>query len=536
MVAYFPRLPQLEDGQALGATTLNLYTRGLQWLLGQSLMTYSATRSRTNLRYQDSWGALWDSWGFMYYPRIRMRAYIGTQDSSYYARFRLRYFGDDGNWHDVWTLDTTAYWGTNQVDIIIDLSGETHMTQNNWYHWVMEARTDDEQTNCVFQPTVIGLEPEVVGWVAMPDWIEDTVSSAANFNSIRHNAYALYNYTPKYHVFSRSKAITNVMDGMWITTTQLGIQKRGDDLLVGMQIASLGNHQWRVRLEDELGNVTEPFTSAMIGPTPGEYPLRTEEIQLPGDKGQFFRIYFETKSHSSTFHILTRRPFALFEPDLSGWGDSEVLNEDFTTPAVLGAAFSFEGRFDTLVVGDVVHCSPAPGRYFRATVTSVSYLGPYPLYSATLNEGTSIDFYEDEVISVGRISDWPPLEDWEHGDTDVGRHRLLNFNLALDALRDGNDEIFGLVPFEGGLVWVSGDMVDFVGPHRYRWLIYYNDGSVDRPAVHYGPNFEYSHDLPQEPLDTMVSYDMTQITRLRPGMTISVSGVQFAAESDRVLT
>jgi hypothetical protein len=39
MIALFPRIPVVENGMVLSATTLNAYHRGLRYLLGQAHMS-----------------------------------------------------------------------------------------------------------------------------------------------------------------------------------------------------------------------------------------------------------------------------------------------------------------------------------------------------------------------------------------------------------------------------------------------------------------------------------------------------------------
>jgi hypothetical protein len=336
----------------------------------------------------------------------------------------------------------------------IDLSALPHMTLNRWYMFRVVAKTSAPTHSVHFRPWVVGIAPELVGWMALPAFAGGVVSTAAEFNIIRNNAYALYNFIPKYNVFSRSKEKTNPSTWTWDPITEFAIERKNNpDTLLGLQLRSMAGHQWRAKCWDTAGVEHLLYESPIYGfGTAPQYTLRTAQVNLPGAPGDWIRIQFENYVHSNDWNVHAQRCYAFYESDL--------------------------------VVG----------------------------------------------------LDWPNMQDWAHGDNDIGPTRLGMFNSALTSLQSGNERLFSITPLEGGLIWVSGDSVQFVGVHKHRWLIYYNDGSEDRPVVHYGPNFEFSHDLPREPLNTMMSYDTTEIKRLRPGMAVSIEGVQFAAEADRVLT
>jgi hypothetical protein len=389
----------------------------------------------------------------MYVKRVRVLAFVGPDVNGRTSTLSLRFKGDDGNWHEIWNYVTTGFYTSNLVNELIDLSAHPQMTQNRWYDFEVRGSTTDETYWTHFYPWVVAIEPETPALLPSPAFTNNTVSSAANFNTVRENILSLYNYAPRYHIFSRSKEITNPSTFSWVPVTELAMQRRRNpDIIVGMEIRSQAAHQWRVKAIDAAWNETTLYTSPIIpsGESP-QYTIRAETVQLPGVQNEFFRLRFENYVHSNDWNVHGRRCFAFYESDLS----------------------------------------VAP--------------------------------------------DWPVLNDWEHGETDVGNARLSAFNSAIASLLSGGEAINPRVPLTGGDHWVSGDSVDFVGPHRYRWLMYRIDGTDARPAVHYGPNFLYSHDLPKDVVNQMVAYDMANIKRLRPGMAVSVSDVKFAAESDRIL-
>jgi hypothetical protein len=194
-MSFFPSIPIISTGQALGATHLNLYTRALQDLLGRGHSTFSAHRSRNSssiatAMFGDS--IVWGAWGYSYSRRIRLIAFIGPDVFSRDGQVRFRFRGDDGLWYDIADLSTTTAYPFNLVNQVYDLSGHPQMSENRWYNFEVRAWGEGFEAGHFrvhFYPWVVALEPEAPVLLPSPAFTNSTLSAAANFNTVRekHN-------------------------------------------------------------------------------------------------------------------------------------------------------------------------------------------------------------------------------------------------------------------------------------------------------------------------------------------------------------
>lgn len=186
----WPSIPEVVSGQVLGATQLNIYKSGIEYLLGESHAPVPlALPLSTSERYQTTWGTVWQGylyhWSDQLYYLIRLR----NQGSAYPARAQLVYLGDDGASHALFEL---AYIDNDWVvhSDTVDLSAAPAMTKGRAYLWSWQTRTDQETYNTCLQVWATSERGVLVGWTTPPTFSE-TTSDSAQLNVLQRDLDAL---------------------------------------------------------------------------------------------------------------------------------------------------------------------------------------------------------------------------------------------------------------------------------------------------------------------------------------------------------
>lgn len=207
----FPRIPEVVDGMALSATTLNSYHRGLRYLLSVGHAPALAART-TNTWSSTTATSAYTIWG-MYAPQVGATLYANIWfKGTWYAQ--IRYYGDDSAYHTVWSGDGGSDW---QLDDEIDLSSETELTEGNIYQWIVQIWTTAGNTASA-AIWAMNLRKTLTGWAAVPTFTNAASSDADEFNVIRTDLNALQEWFPTYNSMQVSSGPVHYVDtSLWHT-------------------------------------------------------------------------------------------------------------------------------------------------------------------------------------------------------------------------------------------------------------------------------------------------------------------------------
>lgn len=252
----FPNIPEVEDGQIIGATHLNSLARACEHLLGLSHASYTLPYATAVLStLEDAYTELATYW--MYHAAALVAYwFIGGQTSAGKTWYiQLQYYGDDAAWHTVQTWSDTAS-PSAQVGTL-DLSAEANITVGKVYQWRWLAKTSDETYYTTLQVRYFATRTAVAGWVAPPA-IAAGASSAAALNTYRNNLVALNaGVVPSVNPLGMcedQKEHTDPQDD-WVAYTQWAYRYRPNGLYVGVWGKIMGGHWgWRVKFADAAGN------------------------------------------------------------------------------------------------------------------------------------------------------------------------------------------------------------------------------------------------------------------------------------------
>ena len=211
MIALFPRIPVVENGMVLSATTLNAYHRGLRYLLGQAHMSrmYQTASNVWSSTTSTTYVSLFSG----YVPLVGRTLYYnlwikGTWD------YAIQYYGDDSAWHTV-VMDSGS--GDEHHEDTVDLSGEGQLTDGVIYPWRVVLKTTAGNTGYV-AVWALTIQPAISGWVAPTVFADAATSGEDDFNNLRTDLYALRDWQPGYgHLQTGTAAAHYVDTSLWHT-------------------------------------------------------------------------------------------------------------------------------------------------------------------------------------------------------------------------------------------------------------------------------------------------------------------------------
>lgn len=207
----FPRVPEVFDGMALSAATLNSYHRGLQYLLARTRepeLVSRATSTWSSTTATD-FTTIWTLYGPLEATDLYINAWFRAP---WYAQ--LQYYGDDDGWHTVWSDDDVSDY---HLDTTLDLSAETHLTIGNIYTWRWQLKTSSGNAayGAIWRTAV---QKTLTGWTAPTTFANAATSGEDDFNDLRDDILALRDWLPDYGHLQGSSAAGHYVDvSLWHT-------------------------------------------------------------------------------------------------------------------------------------------------------------------------------------------------------------------------------------------------------------------------------------------------------------------------------
>ncbi len=302
----FPFVPQLADGQTLGATHLNAYRSAILYLLGESHGAYALCGDhRTELgSYDTGWTTCWR--GYLYLASKSLyyliRAMAGLAGKTWYLK--LRYYGDDSAWHDAVSLSgaETSY---TVKSATVDMSAFPGLTLGKVYRLEWQYKTSDGTYHTHMEHWRTCVRGIASGWAAPPAFAAGA-SSAAELNTLRDDAQVLYNNM----VPTAAPAFANWETRGWNNSTSWygvthGIMRYRPSHLytcIRFTVTWGRNMSWRVKLRDTADAETTVYTSGVIASTGPVWKYDSEDIDLTGfgfTVGAYYRVIVEAKRNES---------------------------------------------------------------------------------------------------------------------------------------------------------------------------------------------------------------------------------------------
>jgi hypothetical protein len=256
--------PQVEDGQVLGAATLNAYANAVRWLLGRAHETRQAQRAYGYLAY----GSLDELCrGWLYLTTSRKISFVFNVTTQYAGDswdIRLHLMRDVSG-----TPTFVEVWGTTG-------SGNTTVSQT-------VTVSSDFTAEAITRFRFVGMITSGSGWVSIsvrqvatyydftispPTFTNGAVSSASQLNALRSGIYDLIRYLPPFNALSYTTngeiTVDRVYGGQeWYDVPgNFYWPYRPDAVIVGFLVRdTLAGWQWRALLKRSDGSESVIYTS-----------------------------------------------------------------------------------------------------------------------------------------------------------------------------------------------------------------------------------------------------------------------------------
>jgi len=459
----FPEIPEVTT-QVLSAATLNSYKRGCEYLLGISHATYALGFATTSYT-EDAVGYITKVYGYCYHDKNSVYyAFTAYQggDAAEHWQVQGDFYGDDDLWHTVIDLSGTEQSETLQ-DGTADLSGEGQMTAGEIYLWRFRLGSDSG-SDAHMRLFGFGEVESVSGWTAVPTYTNTATSAAGDFNDLRTDLNALNTMLPPIWPMANMPDGMEIGQGVDAIYMYCGYRYRGESLLLNIRVKS-----W-------------------IRYFPSDYWYWRAEIR--DENGNYAEIFRSSDQGGS-------------------WGSGYAWKKTKEVDLTAGtAATNIANAGITLTMGDWYQV--------RLRIAKVGTDDPVTI------KGGIIARKSNQIPSA----DWPTLNAWTMGDTNIGATELNKFSTALTELyTGGSEEIWGQHPAVGDGDSVHEDSYGFFGTHGKRWLIYKEDSDS---AIHYGSSFGEEYGLGGTGWS---SFDLTEIGIPWGGL-YYVTGVDAAWEAD----
>jgi len=190
----YPVIPEVETGQALGATVLNAYHKAVRYLLGRSHEPITVQNSPQLSTYGTSWKRMYSWWLPYRGDRINYHYALSTSSAGKTAYLELRYVGDDTNEH-VALADSTTGSKTGASTLTAGTHYGTSMTAGQIYEWRAYLKGADGSNYAICDWWELSTYYNAVtGWAAPHTFVADAVSAAANLNIFKTDCAALKTY------------------------------------------------------------------------------------------------------------------------------------------------------------------------------------------------------------------------------------------------------------------------------------------------------------------------------------------------------
>ena len=298
MLVTFPRIPEVENGMVLSATTLNSYHRALRYLLGQAhepRMYQTATNVWTTAIVDVGWVSIWTG----YAPLVGLTLYynVWAKGPSFLS---VQYYGDDSAWHAAATGSSGPdyhYEGT------ASLAAAPSLTLGKVYTWRVLMHSTAGNT-CYGSVWAVTIRPSsVAGWTAPTVFAEAATSDEADFNDLRTDLYALRDWRTGYNHSCPGVVGAHYVDvSLWHTFWR-GTQrwKAGQDVYVSIEAKGYQNNgrkyvTWGVDL-------VYPVRSGDYWSVLNVYSKNMTQAEINAGNGQYVR--FDATILSATFGALT---------------------------------------------------------------------------------------------------------------------------------------------------------------------------------------------------------------------------------------
>ena len=443
----FPVIPQLYDGMAVSATTIDKgHNSGLRYILGESHAPQPASawleEHRANTDHYTVCSV------FLYHTsltvRYNLKIRVTVNGQTYY--YRIHALDKDSVWRTM--KDGSAVNDTNYVYLSADIDIANAEGANNYtanfpldkiYEWQFQIKTSDGGYETYIEVWGVFCR-EVVSagsWQAPHDFALE-VSAAAHFNDIRTDINLLRDQLSPIVPFSFCRNLaTATKDDNNENAFVMGVYRYRPESLYGVikvEFEAVGdNFRLYVRLIDSAGNNAKVYESANIASTGHDQVVETAVGAIP---------------------------------------------------------------YVDLTAGDAAAAITAAG----ITLTFGSY---YRLIIGIQRQaGGAGQAYAMEFGAIARTSSgtphkwWYPLEEWAEGDTDFGPSHLNKMRLnLLQFYTGGTDVMWGESPCT--MKWyptISTRVLSTV--HRKRWLVYHVYSGTDPIKVWYGDDYDDSFELP----------------------------------------
>ena len=278
----FPNIPEVEAGQALGATYLNSLARGCEHLLGISHASYGLPHATAELtRTSVDYGTMATSWMLHTGDYVFCWFYAGESHGAQTWYVKLQYFGDDDDWHTAYEWSGTDGFPEARADTL-NLSAEAQITIGKIYQWRWQGKMSGSGSYVSLQVMLLMTCSPPSGWVA-PPLLAAGASDPDGLNAYRTDLLVLNAFVPPTNTLSyceTTKVHTHTMDE-WHAFTRYAYRYRPNGLYAAIwgDIAA-GGWGWRVRFADLAGNVATVFDEDDLPSGTGDYQLRTADIDL----------------------------------------------------------------------------------------------------------------------------------------------------------------------------------------------------------------------------------------------------------------
>ena len=322
----FPNIPEVENGQVLGATYLNSLAQGCEYLLGISHASYSLSHVMAWWqRYETSWGDMAANYQLYHAgPTVFFAFRAGSTSPGKTWHIRLCYYGNNSTWNTVAEWDGT---GSSEYRTgTLDLSAGS-LTVGKIYNWKFEGRTESTNYYTQLQVWLLSTRPTLTGWTAPPS-ISAGQSSATPLNTWRGDLMALN---------SQLSGATNVVgcgvegwemkhsQGTWHEYERWAYRYRPNGLMVGLQGKIMtATWNWRVRFTATSGQAAIIYTSPNI-PSTYDYQYYSTDIDLTsGDAatalasagitltlGSVYSVSIEVKRNSDDHALYVQYPLCV---------------------------------------------------------------------------------------------------------------------------------------------------------------------------------------------------------------------------------
>lgn len=285
----FPTIPELANGMAVSAATLNYgHTAGLRYLLGESHAPYALMPVHYQVDiYRDDETTAWEGWLYHTSLSVVYGLQVCQDSAGKTAYWRIQALGSDGNWRTMASgsnTSSTYVWTTGTINIA-NVGGNDYSAfhaTGDVYRWRVQVWTSDETYHTKVGVWVLACRKAVTGWVAPHDFGAET-SDAAHFNDLRTDLLALRDVLPPVNPLgiNGNPASRYITTGGETTVVDGCYRYRPESLYTGARIKCPTNSKWRwqVDIYDTAGNTDRVYQSADIVGT-GDEALDTKLIDV----------------------------------------------------------------------------------------------------------------------------------------------------------------------------------------------------------------------------------------------------------------